>query len=94
MTHIQFKKETLTVSKRFYNTGAIALTITDEQGFPYMTATVNLPNHPLDKNQTFIKNWSENEGILESLITHNIVKDTGKTVITGYVEANLVEVLI
>jgi hypothetical protein len=45
---------------------------------PYLTATVriNVPGHPtfeLDEDDVVIKNYSENEGVLEALIAANII---------------------
>lgn len=85
----------LTVRKKFYKNGRIALFLTDEDNFPYMTATVNLPNQELDEEDlTFIKNWAENEGILEALIEAKVVEDMETQTQTGFVWADLVRVLI
>ena len=62
-------------------------------GEPYATATVNLPGEPLLQRQVFIKNWSENAGILEALIDASIVEDTGTTVATGFVHAHVCNLL-
>jgi predicted GNAT family acetyltransferase len=94
MKSIYFAGENLTINKKTYPNGRICLTLTDEQGFPYMTATVNLPDQSCKPDETFIKDWSENEGILHALVQNDIVLDTGKQVSTGYVYANLVKVLI
>lgn len=55
---------------------AIALELTHPEDGPIAVATVCLPdvNVVLETNQTWIKTWSENEGILEALIEAGIVK--------------------
>ena len=62
-------------------------------GEPISTATVNV-DVKLQKGFILIKNYSENEGVLEALIKEGIVKDTTKTYPVGYCHANLVELLI
>ncbi len=57
-----------------------------------LTPTVNIPEVFLKENEILIKNWSENEGILDSLVEQGLVEDTGKVVPTGYVIANIVKI--
>ena len=63
------------------------------EGEPVTTATINIPEVPLESNEVIIKNYSENEGILDSLVKAKIVKPTGKTVKTGFVECSICELL-
>lgn len=77
----------------------IALLLKDaETGEPVATASVNIADYhfsdDLKETHTFIKDWGENKGMLKALVEQGIVKDTGVKWPTGYVEANLVEVLI
>ena len=44
-----------------------------ETGEPYMTASVNMPDIYLSDDMVCIKNYSENEGILDVLINANIL---------------------
>ncbi|MFB2895187.1 hypothetical protein ACE1CI_19945 [Aerosakkonemataceae cyanobacterium BLCC-F50] len=60
------------------------LSLVDAEGMPVATATVNVPNLQLPPDYVVIKNYSENEGILEALIAAEIVKPTGKTVPVGH----------
>lgn len=83
------------VEKHKYNNGRIALRLIDvEDKFPVATASVNIPHAPCGENETYIKDYSENDGILNALISAKIVRDTGKNAIAGFELANLVEVLI
>ena len=52
----------------------------------YAIATVNMPEVDLKPNEVLIKNYSENEGVLQFLVDNNIVVPTGKIVETGYVK--------
>jgi hypothetical protein len=57
-------------------------------------ATVNLPEQTLGPDEVFIKNWGENEGMLRALQDAGIVRATGETVRSGYVQVPKCEVLI
>ena len=57
-------------------------------------ASVNLPDEPLPPGHVFIKDWSENEGILAALVRGGIVADTGIRIPTGFVEAALCRILV
>ncbi len=96
MHTIKFRNERLTVEKAQYNNGKIALQLIDEEGFPYMKATVNLPiqANKLEDDETFIKNYAENEGILGALVEQGIVEETGTTIDTGFTHVHVVRVLI
>ena len=55
---------------------------------PVMTMTTLIPDHEYLEPGTFtIKDWSENAGILESLVSAGLAEDTGKTIKTGFVAA-------
>lgn len=60
-----------------------------EDGLPYAAATSHVPGAELGEDEVLVKNYSENTGILDFLVKNNIVKDTGKTVSSGFVELNV-----
>lgn len=90
MTRVRFREFDCTVQKRHYGNGRVALSLVDEEG-PVATATVNLPGAKLDPNQVAIKNYAENEGMLDALVTAGVVKPTGETVRSGFVEVPICE---
>lgn len=49
------------------------------------TCTVNIPEIDLEESEVIIKDYSENEGMLNSLLDANVVKLTGKSIQTGFV---------
>jgi hypothetical protein len=59
-----------------------------EDGAPVATITVNMADYghimPEDGSEIFVKNYSENEGILEQLVEQGIVEDTGGRLDAGY----------
>jgi len=72
-----------------------AITLVDmEDGCDYAVATINIPNMPIPNNQVVIKNYSENEGILEKLIAEGIISNPVGVVQTGYVNVPLCNLLV
>lgn len=74
---------------------AILLTSYDSQFNyyePFLTASIALDVHP-GGNKVYIKNYSENVGILDFLIKNNIVSEPLFTVQSGYVEIPVCEIL-
>lgn len=80
----------LHLSKGKYPNGqnSIKLIIDDESseenGFPYATASIAITEH-LKPNEIAIKDYSENEGILDMLVDNNIVSQPIRFVHSGYV---------
>lgn len=94
--YFKFTKEQ--VQKVAYqNNGRPALEIIDEsEGYPETVAipTVNLPYEGIGPNEVFIKNWSENEGVLEDLIAMEIISKPLGSVKTGFCVAYRCKLLI
>ena len=63
--------------------------IDDSDNEPYCTATTNLPDVLLLDNEVFIKDYSENEGVLDFLTTNNIVIATDKWATSGFVDVQV-----
>lgn len=61
---------------------------------PYAVATVNIPHANLNEGEVLIKNYSENEGILEVLEKEKIVERTGRTITSGFVTIDVCKLLI
>ena len=76
-----------------YRNKRAALQIMDAEHKLFIRASVNLPKLDLPANHIFIKNYSENAGIMEELCRLGILDDTGITVPCGYTEANLCKIL-
>lgn len=85
----------LKVVKKQYGNGRLALTLEDpEDGSPWFTATVNLPEEAMPIDHAFMKGYSENEGLPEALVKAGVVELTGKKVKTGFVEVEIAKILI
>lgn len=67
----------------------IALTIMqidDEIVDVVAVATSNQPDHPCPPDEVYVKDWSENEGMLSFLINNRIIKpEVTHYIISGYV---------
>ena len=77
-----------------YADGRPALTLVDTKGREMVAvATVNLPDAPQRPGEVFIKDYSENHGILAALEKAGIVKATGETVQSGFATVPVAKVL-
>jgi hypothetical protein len=75
MKTINHKGFELTAQFAKYQNGQVAIKLTDNSdGFPYATATVCVEDNLLNEGEVAIKNYSENEGILESLIEAEVIE--------------------
>ena len=80
------------VPKKYVGSNRMALIMLDAlDGEPVTTITVNIPEAPLDDDEIIVKNYSENEGMLEFLVESGLVEDTGKFIQTGFVIVNIVK---
>jgi len=63
-----------------------------EDGMPYATATSMVKMH-IDEDCVVIKNYSENEGILDSLIKAGIVSYPHSYIPSGYINLSVCKLL-
>jgi hypothetical protein len=73
------------VVRSVYHLGGTALQLQHE-GEPLATATVWLDVPPA-KGCVWIKDWSENEGVFDSLVEAGVIEETGAVCHSGYVTA-------
>lgn len=98
MTTINFKDAyggTYTLKLEIYKywNNQIAIQLTDvEDNAPYMVATCCIEDE-LKEDEVCIKNYSENEGILECLIENKIISQPIRQVNSGYVTLNICKLL-
>jgi len=94
MKKVMFAGELCSLQFGNYGNGRLSIQLADRHGEPYGRATVNLPDEVLGEDEVFIKDYSENEGMLSALIEAGIVADTGRRVRTGYVEVPVCKLLV
>ncbi len=92
--NVNFLNVDCKVNKQQYNNGRTALELVaakDDpehdimEGEPICTATVNVPTVALGVDEVIIKDYSENQGILDALLDAGIVETTGRYVESGWV---------
>lgn len=92
---VKFKKWNCIVRKsNYFDNGRIALSLVDKDGDEVATATVNLPDEQIGEDEVFIKDYSENEGILKALQEAKIVGPVIESVSTGFVSVQKCKLLI
>jgi len=84
MTTVRFREWECKVERLKYSNGRTALVLIDARNQEEVAvATINLPDQPLEPGQVFIKDYSENAGMLAALEQAGIVKATGETIQAG-----------
>lgn len=71
---IVFRNWVLTIKEEEYRNGRIALSLC-QNGDEIMMATVNCPEIPLEEGEVLIKDYSENDGILEAMLSAGVISD-------------------
>jgi hypothetical protein len=83
---IEFAGYTCVIDVLQYRNGRVALRLVDAYGgAPVATATVNLPDEVMEPGEVAIKDYSENEGMLATLVAAGIVGEPVRTVSSGWV---------
>ncbi len=88
--------ECVAYETRYPYGGAKAIFLIDARdGEPVATATVNVEgvSETLPESEVLIKDYSENEGMLDALVEAGLVEDTGRRVRTGYVTVPVARLL-
>ena len=70
---IKFKNWNCTLVASYYSNEKRKAMMLVENGEIVAVATVNMPDYPCEKDQVYVKNYSENRGILQTLINNKIV---------------------
>lgn len=95
---VTFRGWSCRVEKRQYHQGGvdrIGLLLKDiHDGEPVAVATVNIPEIPLVPNEVIIKDYSENEGMLDTLIAAGVISAPSRSVQLRYVTVYICTCLI
>lgn len=84
--------EILNVEFATYANGRTAIQLIGEDG-PFAVATVNIPEAILAPDEVLIKDYSENEGMLQTLVTAGIVQVTDRGHRSGWVNIPICKLL-
>ena len=94
MKTVRFLGYECVVEKTRYANGRPALILNDAHtGEEVAVATVNLPGISVGPNYVFIKDYSENEGMLAALEATGIVRSTNVMASSGFVSVPICELL-
>lgn len=94
MITVKFKRWNCRIERGTYNNGRIALELVDiKNDEPVLVATLNIPEAIIMKDEVIIKNYGENEGVLEVLIQANIISAPIGYVFTGLVLSSVCKLL-
>ena len=86
----QFLRETCRlIGSRYIDNDAPAVRVVSEMGEPMASLTVNMPPHIPSEGEIFVKAWSENERLADTLRDTVFFEDTGRRVSNGYIEAEV-----
>lgn len=93
---VQFRGWRCRVERASYgHTDRIALTLSDvEDGEPVAVATINLPELALAADEVVIKDYSENEGMLATLVTAGVISAPLRAIPLQYVTVYVCRCLI
>lgn len=76
-----------------YSNGRLAIELIDtEDGMPFTTATINIPEEPLGDDEVIIKTYSENEGLEQVLVQADIITEKVRYVSSGFISAPVYKV--
>jgi len=67
--------------------------INAKNGESVLVATINIPEISICEDEVIIKNYSENEGILEALIQSKVISRPVRTIQTGFITAPICKLL-
>lgn len=90
---IMVGKEKMQIDVGIYGNGRPCLNICSYFGEPYGKLTVNLSDIKLKDTEICVKGWAENEKLIEAARATGYFKDTGRRIKTGFVEAEVWEVI-
>jgi hypothetical protein len=78
-----------------YRNGRTSIELLDAtDGCPVMVATVNLENAYLTGDEIIIKDYSENQGVLDFLIANGFVSRPKRWISSGWVTCPVVDLLV
>lgn len=83
----------LDTTRKYPNGNVAIILLRHKTGEMICKATISVPHLILDETEVVIKNYSENEGILEVLENAGVIKQTGQFATVGYVQAPICKLL-
>ena len=92
---VKFKHWDCIIDWKQYGNGRVAIQLVDAIDYsPTAVASVNLPFEPLGEDEIFIKEHSENEGMVKALTDAGIVSEPIRYVNSGFVQIPVCKLLV
>ncbi len=92
---VKFKQWECSLAFGEYQNGRTEMFLTDNATLEdVLCASVNLPDEAIGSNEIAIKNYSENEGVLDALIKHKVVSKPKRYVYLTHVTIPICELLM
>lgn len=91
---ISFNEYTGYLITGLYDNGRTALQIKTWDNETIATCTINLPDEVLNSNEVIIKDYSENEGMYDTLLKAGIIAPEKRRVASGYITAPVCDLLV
>ncbi|MES2515194.1 MAG: hypothetical protein V4580_13670 [Bacteroidota bacterium] len=93
-TIVKFKRWICFVEMGAYPNDRKAIELINaKNGEPVLVATINVPEVIINEDEVIIKNYTENEGVLEALIKAKVVSNPIRTIQTGMVTVPICKLL-
>ena len=93
MKAMRYKDWDCNVQVTRYTNGQAALVLVGSEHGELIAKASTCCNIEFKEDETAIKVWTENEGMLEALVSAGVVEDTGARVECGWSQAPIVKIL-
>lgn len=91
---MKYKEWDVEIIYKRYANQRIALCLIDSlDGSPVATASSNLPDEQIAQDEVAIKDYTENKGMLNFLVSNKVVHPPHRFVKSGYVEFPIVRLI-
>jgi len=84
MKKIRWRGHTLELELTRYANGRVALQLWSAEGMPYARPSVNLPEVKMANDEVAIKDFDENQGLLDALVKAGVLEPTERFARSGY----------
>jgi hypothetical protein len=91
---LKFRGKTFSIWSSEYTNGRRALSLKSGKGASALVITTNLPQDAVETDHVVVKNYSENEGILEACIEQGILAPPTRLIPGGFFDFPVCKVLI
>jgi hypothetical protein len=93
-TTVKFKKWICFIEMGTYSNGRKAIELINaKNGESVLVATINVPEILINENEVIIKNYTENEGVLDALIKAKVISTPVRTIQNEFISAPICKLI-